>query len=498
MSEELEKLTPKDIIRTETALSRFPIHRLSKKGDINISIKLTRPTGEIKTQWKVSYNSEYGHPSPLAYRVDTLIVNRSIEEAGKPLPKILKLGSLTEIAERTRTGEKNTNAIKKALLQNAFAGIKAKLTYKTAAGVEATAEIADTRYGVVFTGEKLPGGHKADAVYIVLHDIYREILNNAQTRPLDYDYMRELTPAAQRFYELLSYQVYAALKNKTTAKMLYSEFCTYAPQTRYFDWEHIKKQMYKLHRPHLAFQYIEKIQFEKRVGEDGEPDWLMIYTPGDRARGQHITFQRKPPMPRIKVSERNPDQISFLPVEKPEPFPEPVLTFTGDEENLVAALKGYGISEKKARGLVKSRRQAVEEQLAAHPYRTLGEEKKNPAGWLIAAIEYGEGGYPLPKLYLDALSQQETKRKSTKRQQEEEAKRAREAEERAAMKRAEETFSTLPGGEGQKLLDEYKAKLLASPEWANQKPGIVEHLIGGAAKAAIIEDFMRRENDDEQ
>lgn len=496
MSDELEKLAPKDIIRTETALSRFPIHRLSKKDSISISIKFIRPSGEIKTQWKVSYNSEYGQPSPLAYRVDTLIVNRSIEEAGKPLPKLLKLGSLTEIAKRTRTGEKNTNAIKKALLQNAFAGIKAKFTYKTAAGAEATAEIADTRYGVIFTGEKLPGGHKADAVYIVLHDIYRDILNNAQTRPLDYEYMRELTPGAQRFYELLSYQVYAALKNKTTAKMLYSEFCTYAPQTRYYDWEHIKKQMYKLHRPHLAGRYIENIRFEKRVGEDGQPDWLMIYTPGDRAKGQHIAFQRKP-VPRIKVSEQNPDQISFLPVEKLESFPEPTLTFAPDEEELVSKLKGHGITEKKARSLVKSRRQAVEEQLAAHPYRTLGEEKKNPAGWLIAAIEYGESGYPSPKPYLDTLSQQETKRKTAKRQKEEEAKRAREAEERAAMKRAEETFSTLPGGERQRLLDEYKAKLLASPEWENQKPGIVEHLIGGAAKAAIIEDLMRRENDKE-
>lgn len=272
MSQAIEKFTPKEIIRTEIALSSFPVHRLSKKGSINISIKVAKPNGELKTQWKVSYNSEYGQPSPLAYKLDTLIINQKIEEEGKPLPKLIRLGSLSEIAQQTGTGEKNTNAAKRALLQNAFAAIRAKFSYKTKGGNEAFAEIADTRYGVIFTGEKLPSGEKADAVYIMLHDIYREILNNAIDRPLDFNYMKELTPGAQRFYELLSYQMYAALKNRTSAKMLYSEFCMYAPQTRYSDWEHVKKQMYKLHRPHLAAQYIEKTQFEKIIGEGGEPE----------------------------------------------------------------------------------------------------------------------------------------------------------------------------------------------------------------------------------
>jgi hypothetical protein len=407
MSEALEKFTPKEIIRTETALSRFPVHRLSKKGSISISIKVAKPNGELKTQWKVSYNSEYGQPSPLAYKLDTLIVNRRIEEEGKPLPRLIRLGSLTEIAHLMGTGEKNTNAVKKALLQNAFAAITAKFTYKTKSSGEAFAEIADTRYGVIFTGEKLPSGEKADAVYIILHDIYREILNNAIDRPLDYEYMQELTPGAQRFYELLSYQMYAALKNKTSAKMLYSEFCMYAPQIRYYDWEHIKKQMYKLHRPHLASQYIEKIQFEKIVGEGGQSDWLMIYVPGIRAKGQHVAFQRKP-VPRIKHSERSATQPSFLLEEKPELFPEPVLTFAPEEEQLVSGLVQFGVGETKARSLVKKHREATEAQIAAYPYRDMGKPRKNAAGWLVAAIE---GNYTLPALYLE---EQEKKQQALK------------------------------------------------------------------------------------
>lgn len=411
MSQAIEKFTPKEIIRTETALSRFPMHRLSKKGSISISIKMAKPNGELKTQWKVSYNSEYGQPSPLAYKLDTLIINRRIEEKGKPLPKLIKLGSLREIGQQTGTGEKNTNAVRRALLQNAFAAITAKFSYKTKSGEEAFAEIADTRYGVIFTGEKLPSGERADAVYIVLHDIYREILNNAIDRPLDFNYMKELTPGAQRFYELLSYQMYAALKNGTSAKMLYSEFCMYAPQTCYSDWEHVKKQMYKLHRPHLAAHYIEKIQFEKITGEGGKSDWLMIYVPGARAKGQHVAFERKP-IPRIKHSERSAIQPSFLPEEKPELFPETVLTFAPEEEQLVSKLVQFGVAEAKARSLVKTHRGAAESQIAAFPYRGEGKPRKNAAGWLIAAIE---GNYTLPVAYLEEQERKQQAAKSRER-----------------------------------------------------------------------------------
>jgi hypothetical protein len=65
--------------------------------------------------------------------------------------------------------------------------INAKLHYKAADGTERRLEAGFTRYSVVFTGERLPNGKKADAVYLILNDPYWEVLNNAPTRPLDYD-----------------------------------------------------------------------------------------------------------------------------------------------------------------------------------------------------------------------------------------------------------------------------------------------------------------------
>jgi hypothetical protein len=139
---------------------------------------------------------------------------------------------------------------------------------------------------------------------------------------------------------------------------------------------------------------------------------MMIYVPGARAKGQHVAFERKP-VPRIKHSERSATQPSFLPEEKPELFPEPVLTFAPEEEQLVSKLVQFGVGEAKARSLVKTHREAAEAQITAFPYRGEGKTRKNAAGWLIAAIE---GNYTLPVAYLEERErkQQAAKSKETK------------------------------------------------------------------------------------
>ena len=167
------KTTDLDVIRVETALSRFPMHRLAKAGTAEIVIREQNAEGDF-LRWKVSHNSEYGQPGPLAYKLDTLVVNRRIEAAGRPLPRLIRLGSLNEICRELGLVEGGANAtvVRRALLQNAFAAITARICYRTRDGAERRIEVGDTRYAVVFTGETLPDGRTADAVYLVLHDFY--------------------------------------------------------------------------------------------------------------------------------------------------------------------------------------------------------------------------------------------------------------------------------------------------------------------------------------
>jgi hypothetical protein len=387
---ETEDLLPLNAIRVETVLSRFPVHRLSKKGRIEIEISESDEAGELTTRWEVSYNTKYGQPGALAYKVDTLIVNRRIDEAPRPVPEVLRLGSLKEIGDELGLADsgKNRNDVKRALHQNAGAYINARRTYRGADGVERTAEIADTRYGVVFTGQKFPNGARADAVHLILHRAYREIINSAPARPLDYDYLRELTPGAQRFYELLSYQVFAALKHeRPRARLLYSYYCERAPQTRYFDYEHVKKQMYKLHAPHRQSGYVAEVELRETRDAEGRPDWEMLYTPGPKARAEFRSFKR---------AGGRKGQLSLPAAAEPPPLLQPSTA----HEDLVAQLVAYKVSEKKARELVSKKPEAVRLHLRAIPYLPEGQGAKNFAGRLIKAIE---SDYELPQAFVDAL-----------------------------------------------------------------------------------------------
>ncbi|MDV2997093.1 MAG: hypothetical protein N4J56_006798 [Chroococcidiopsis sp. SAG 2025] len=160
------ELLPLNAIRTETVLSRFPIHNLAKTGNVDIQIRQTKEDGELDLRWEVSYNARYGEPRQLAYKLDTLIINWRIEEVGRPLPKIIRLGTLKDICRELGLPESGTatNHIKKALRQNVGALITAKLKYKGADSRVRFLEADFHRYSIVFTGETLPDGRKADAV----------------------------------------------------------------------------------------------------------------------------------------------------------------------------------------------------------------------------------------------------------------------------------------------------------------------------------------------
>ena len=156
-------LAPLHIIRTETVLSRLPLHNLAKKGRVNIHITHKNADGDITLRWDVSYSEKYGQARQLAYKLDTIVINRRLEDYHRPLPYVIRLGSLTDLAHQCRLG-RDTNSVKKALLQNAAAFITAKLRYRATDGTERTLEAGFTRYSVVFTGERLPDGTTADAV----------------------------------------------------------------------------------------------------------------------------------------------------------------------------------------------------------------------------------------------------------------------------------------------------------------------------------------------
>ena len=389
--------TALDIIRTETVLSRLPVHNLAKKGRVDIQILKTTPAGQVELKWEVSYNDRYGQARQLAYRLDTIIINQKIDEAGRPLPKILRLGSLNEICAElglaTDAG-KNAKDLKRAFLQNASAFITAKFNYLANDKTERRLEAGFTRYGVIFTGEKLPDGRKADAVYVVFNDPFWEVLNNAPVRPLDRTYMKELPPAAQRFYEIISRKIFAALKNNYPyAKITYSEYCTFSAQRRSFDWNFVRPQMYQVHKPHVDSGYILKpIRHETVTDPQGNLDWVFLYTPGPKAQMEFaVAHGRKPKvvlLPAADTTQMHSRRQSRVARSESSAPSEPVHSF---DPQLVAEFTRRGITDKKAIDLLSNLKpgQDVIAQLELGEYMAKNSKIPimNPPGFYVRLIE---------------------------------------------------------------------------------------------------------------
>ncbi|HLB75648.1 MAG TPA: hypothetical protein VJO72_01295, partial [Candidatus Dormibacteraeota bacterium] len=289
--------TPLRILRTETVLSRFPIHNLTTHGRVSIHLRRTNAQGDLDYLWDVSTSAHYGPPGPLAYKLDTLVINRLLDALPRPVPSVLHVGSLRQVAPQLglNTSGRQQEHLKSAFHQNASAYIVTQLRYRDRDGRQRRLEAGFTRYSVVLQGERLPDGTPADAIYLVLSEPYREILNHAPVRPLDYTYLQALTPMAQRFYELLSYHIFATLTHRRPqATLRYGEYCLLATQQRHTAYEQVKKQMYKVHRPHLAAGYLAQVRSTATTDADGQPDWLLHYTPGPKARAEYAAFRRQP------------------------------------------------------------------------------------------------------------------------------------------------------------------------------------------------------------
>ncbi|MBI1766484.1 MAG: hypothetical protein HYR56_34185 [Acidobacteria bacterium] len=300
-------LIPLEVIRTENVISKFPVHNLAKTGRVNIKLTRKRQDGDVEFHWEVTYNEKYGEAKQLAYQIDTLIIAKRIYdlfESSQPIPQIIPIGSLYQICQELGMNPqsgKNKNNVKRALGQNAGAFIDAKVTYKDKAGEERRLNAQFSRYAVVHRDQKLPDGRRADQVYIVLQPIYHEVLNNARWRPLNFTYLKELPPGAQRCYEIISTRIFAAIKyGHASAELSYSDYCAFSAQTRQSSYKPFRAQMDHVHKPHLISGYLDKVEYRQTVDAEGGIDWIIVYFPGLKARAEFAYFN-----PRLEGA-RNP------------------------------------------------------------------------------------------------------------------------------------------------------------------------------------------------
>jgi hypothetical protein len=278
-----------EAFRVEAVLSRLPVHLLSDEKAEKILIDKPGVYWEVRPGY-------LGLPGSLAYKIESIFINHRIDENRPFLPKIIKLGSIREILRELgmSAGGENTNAVKRALLQNATAFVRANVPYRKN-GLPGIFQFNDNRYGVIFQDQLLPDGTKADTVYIEFHDQYLRFLQAAPVRPIRSKYLKHLSrsPFAQRLYELLSFQFYAAFhQGRPYAVLRYSDYCQQAPLPRKLDKKAIYRQMGRIHKRHLKTHYLRNVEYEF-IEDSDPPDFDIKYYPGMLARQEYEQFNRE-------------------------------------------------------------------------------------------------------------------------------------------------------------------------------------------------------------
>jgi len=381
------ELLPVNFIRTETLLRKHPLHVLQSQGSSEvkeITVIDYDLDGKAVTRWRVLFGAPEGAAGPLAYRIDRLIIDRAIEAHSAPeIPRTLRLGTFNEICRElglVETGPNKKN-IRAALLQ----------LQGTMIDIEnVTAHARYYRYErVIFTGEDTGEG-RSDAIYITLSDTYRELLRKAPRRPLDYDYLKDLSPASARLYEIISSRVFAALKkerndaalkNEDTdplARIRYSEFCELSALTRHEAGHMMRKQMKKLHAPHIKSGYISEVSYDPR--KDVRPDWMIIYKPGPKARQEFEAAELRGELHRAQV-------VAFP--NKTEPPDE------GEHRELVSRLQGAGVSHSQAIELVRLHPEYAKKWCSVYESGYFRKMRiQNSGGYLVRAIIEG---FPIPQ-----------------------------------------------------------------------------------------------------
>ena len=205
------------------------------------------------------------------------------------------------------------------------------------------------------------------------------------------------------------------------ARYLYSQFCTFAPLVRNHSWDEVKKQLYKVHLPHLKAGYIERVEHEALVDDAGQADWALFYTPGKKAYAEYAAFtgerKRRPRLPRSGE------------VGKPVLDPSPQqLRLPGVDAALVEELVASELNRADAERLVADKTQECRRQLEYLPF--VKEFTTSKGAYLRRAIEQGWGP---PPAYAEHLEQEEKRQRQARQQETQSTRKAAENARRATI-----------------------------------------------------------------
>lgn len=298
-----------DVIRYPAAFSRWPVQLLSRERTDRILISKVRPGIDPDTArktannrkkqkaneslvhyedyWEVSANKKHGDPGPGSYNIETLVIFKRADElrqATGSVPELMHIGSLREIARAVGKNPRDTATIKVDLLKGSSAYIDFRIPIQFGKKTE-DVEGHNNRYGVFFRGERLPDGSKAEGVYIAWNFPFSRIVNEATTRPLNYELLQELTPLDRRCYEILNSPFYWSWRQgRDYEPVRYSDFCEQSWIKRHMNLHDARMQITRQTRQLRSEKWMgPTIDYETTTDHQGR-DWIMRFEIGAEAK----------------------------------------------------------------------------------------------------------------------------------------------------------------------------------------------------------------------
>jgi hypothetical protein len=434
MARTLQPLKPRQ--HPVTPLPKFttelPFFYLTKKKELlqqAIDFQSVDPANK-PIRWKVTPNPVIGAPGIEAHEVWVRLIKPALDAErermlGK-LPSLIPLGSIRECLRTLgrSIGGWESRRLLRCIRQIGSAWCEAdfwmptaerdeegRVLYRHVKGEFSRVSIYSIGSKHV-TDEELEAGNFSfdfdleDTVYLLLHPHEVEMQRHQGQRPIDNEYLFSVSPAARRWYELLAPKIFGVVENRRAQQEGFCEirYSWYVERhhtlKRHTERYRVVEQMNDLIKDHREFGYVEKVEY-RAVKEPGEEvDYIIRYYPGEGARKSvsrirsHRLRKKAPAQQELPLSKAG--EAPVLPAGTAHEL-------DSEAEALVAKLtaappEGFGVSAAKAGELVKANRRAVEDQIAAFPYRDMGKGKRNVSGWIIAAIE---GDYALPEAYLE-------------------------------------------------------------------------------------------------
>lgn len=265
--------------------------------------------------WTVKPNIVSGYTRPFDKKV-LIAVMKLVSAEDFPPPMVWKLGALSRICKALKINDsgKNMKAVKESLIRISDSVIYTEGFYlkgtkeywseerKHSALENDKAAVKGgnfTVWSVFWKGKRLPDSRIADCIYLVFNIPFYVSLSDYYVKPIDYDYWLNLSPLAQRLYEITGIKFYG-LKDSDYVRYEYAELCQVMPIEKQKYFANAKQVLDRAHAILIKTSWFEQVEWEG-ISSDSQ-SWAVRYYPGWRAKEE--TRQAKERLNKFRLTEQ--------------------------------------------------------------------------------------------------------------------------------------------------------------------------------------------------